>query len=181
MAIVTVNAQDLVKFNLKSDGTFQTDEGKTFAVVEFEGKSAQELYNMVKANVLTLYNRPQNVLNEIEPTNITIRALSDVLYSTYKLGTAFVEYRAKYNLVFQFKDGRIRIDAPLIDRQLDVTATAVSIPKTFVSLVDDWFEKDGSVKKKKQDKIVKVETIFNYPINYLLGSLSHKPSTDEEW
>lgn len=181
MAFVTINAQDLVKFDLKSDGTFQTDKGKAFVVVEFEGKTAQELYNMVKANVLKLYNSPQNVLNEIEPTNITIRALSDVLYSTYKLGAAFVEYRAKYNLVFQFKDGRIRVDAPLIDRQLDVTATALPVPKTFVSLVDDWFEKNGSVKKKKRDMVNKVEEMFNYPINYLLGNLSQKSSAEEEW
>ena len=84
-------------------------------------------------------------------------------------------------MVFQFKDGRIRVDAPLVDRQLDVTATAVPVPKTFVSLVDDWFDKNGSVKKKKQEKVSKVETIFNYPINYLLGNMSQKPSNEEEW
>lgn len=180
MAFATMNAQKLVKFNLKPDGTFQTIEGKAFIVVEYEGKTAQELYDMVKSNVFTLYNSPQHVLNEIEPTNITIRALSDVLYSTYKLGSAFVEYRAKYNLVFHFKDGRIRIDAPLIDRQLNVSATAAAMPKTFKSLVGCWFEKDGSVKKKKQDKVSKIETILNYPINYLLGSLSRKTSEVEE-
>lgn len=182
LSSMNVFAQDLVKFSLKPDGTFQTSDGKSFAVIEYEGKTAQDLYNMVKANVLTLYNEPQNVLNEIEPTNITIRALSDVLYSTYKLGAAFVEYRAMYNLVFQFKDGKIRIDAPSIDRQLDVSATAVPMPKTFVSLIDDWFDKNGAIKKKKQDKISKIENIFNYPINYLLGNLKSNSSKDnEDW
>lgn len=181
-SLVTINAQELVRFNLKPDGTFQTDDEKSFAIVEFEGKTAQELFNMVKANVLTLYNSPKTVMNEIEPSNITIRARSEKLYSTYKLGTAFVEYRANYNLVFQFKDGRIKIDAPLVDKQLDVSATAVPLPKTFISLIDDWFEKNGQIKKKKQKLVTKVEDIFNYPINYLLGNLNQVPSTDnEDW
>lgn len=179
---VITNAQTLVNFYLKPDGTFQTNEGNSFVVIEYEGKTAQELFNLVKANVLTLYNNPQHVLNEIEPSNITIRALSDKLYSTYKLGAAFVEYRAMYTLVFQFKDGRIRINAPLVDRQLDVTATAVPIPKTFVSLIDDWFDKDGNVKKKKKDSVAKIEMMFNYPINYLLGNLQQKTSTEnDDW
>ena len=182
MLLIATNviAQQVVEFCLKPDGTFQSHDGKSFVVVEYEGKTQQELYNMVKANVLTLYNSPQTVMNEIEPTNITIRALSDKLYSTYALVGAFVEYRARYNYVFQFKDGKIRVDAPLIDSQLNVTASAVPISKTFVSLIDDWFDKKGNVKKKKQKNVSKIEAIFNYPINYLLGNLNQSTKKDEE-
>jgi hypothetical protein len=174
-----LNAQSVVNFSLKSDGTFLTEEGKSYAIVEFEGKTAKDLYDMVKANVLTLYNSPQNVLNEIESKNITVRALSDVLYSTYKLGSAFTEYRVMYTLVFQFKDGKIRINAPEIDRNLEVRASAVPIPKTFVSLIDDWYDSKWVVKKKKQEKVTKIESQFNYPINYLIGNFS-KQSNDTE-
>lgn len=177
-----INAQSVVNFSLKPDGTFSTTDDKSYAVVEFDGKTTQELYNMVKANVMTLYNSPQNVLNEIEPTNITIRAMSDVLLSTYKLGSTFTEYRAMYTLVFQFKDGKIRINAPEVDRKLEVSASAVPISKTFVSLIDDWFDKQGVVKKNKQDKVSRIEAQFNYPINYLLGNFNKQPNTNvEDW
>jgi len=177
-----INAQNVVNFSLKSDGTFTTEDGKSYVVIEFEGKTAQDLYNTVKANVLTLYNSPQDVLNEIEPKNITIRALSDVLHSTYKLGSAFTEYKAMYTLVFQFKDGRIRVNAPEIDGNLKVSATAIPIPKTFVSLIDDWFDKNGIVKKNKQEKVAKIEAQFNYPINYLLGNYNKQSNTEaEDW
>lgn len=180
LLISTLNAQTLVKFNLRPDGTFQTDDGKNFVVVEFEGKTAQELYTMVKSNAITLYNSPKTVLSENEPVNLSILALSENLYKTYKIGGGFVAYKANYNLVFHFKDGRIRIDAPLVHEKLDVSATGVPIPKSFVSLVDDWFEKNGSVKKKKQDDVLKIEEIFNYPINYLLGYNKRGSSVNEE-
>ena len=178
-----LNAQRVANFSLKSDGTFLTEDGKSYIIVEFEGKTAKELYDMVKANVLTLYNNPQHVLNEIESKNITVRALSDVLHSTYKLGSAFTEYRVMYTLVFQFKDGKIRVNAPEIDRNLEVRASAVPIPKTFVSLIDDWFDKKGIVKKKKQEKVTKIESEFNDPINYLIGNFSKqlKNTETEDW
>ena len=175
-------AQVMVNFSLRPDGTFTTEDGNNFVVVEFEGKTAQELFNMVKANVLTLYNSPQEVLNEIESKNITVRAMSDVLHSAYKLGSAFTEYRAMYTLVFQFKDGKIRVSAPEVDSKLVVKASAVPISKSFVSLIDDWFDKKGVVKKKKQEKVSKIEAQFNYPINYLLGNFKTQPNTEtEEW
>jgi hypothetical protein len=108
--------------------------------------------------------------------------MSDVLLSTYKLGSAFTEYRAMYTLVFQFKDGKIRINAPEVDRKLEVSASAVPISKTFVSLIDDWFDKQGVVKKNKQDKVSRIEAQFNYPINYLLGNFNKQPNTNvEDW
>lgn len=177
---IGLNAQNFVKFSLLSDGTFSTKDKKTFIVVEYEGKTAQELYNMIKANVLTSYNNPQNVLNEIEPTNITIRAVSNVLYSTYGFGSGFTEYAAKYTLVFQFKDGKIRVNAPEIDTDLIVNASGAPIPKTFISLIDGWFDKNGGVKKRKQENVSNIEFQFNYIINYLLGNFKKREQPEEE-
>jgi len=178
----SVSAQKVVNFSLKSDGTFVSDEGNNYIIVEYEGKTQQELFNLVKANVLTLYNNPQRVLNEIEPSNITIRATSDVLWSGMRLVGGFQEYRAKYNYVFQFKDGKIRVNAPLIDRQLVVTGMGNVIPRTFVSLIDGYFDKNGEVKKNKQKDVSKIEILFNYPINYMLGNLNEAPTeNNEDW
>ncbi len=37
-------AQDLVHFVLMPDGTYQTEDGKDFVVVPFEGKTAHQIY-----------------------------------------------------------------------------------------------------------------------------------------
>jgi len=177
---IGLNAQNIVNFSLSSDGTFSTEDKKTYSVVEYKGKTAQELYNMIKANVLTLYNTPKNVLNEIEPTNITIRAVSNVLHSTFGFGSGFTEYAAKYTLVFQFKDGKKRVNAPEIDSDLIVNASGIPCPKTFISLIDDWFDKNGCVKKRKQENVLKIEVQFNYLINYLLGNFEKKEQPEEE-
>ena len=176
----SLSAQDLVNFKLQPDGTFKAEDGKSFVVIEYDGKNQQELYNMVKANVLTLYDNPQEVLNEIEPTNITIRGISDVLWSGIKLIGGIQEYRAKYNYVFHFKDGRIKVDAPLIDSQLVVSGMGVTFSKTFVSFIDDWFDKKGGIKKKKEKDVSSVESIFNIPINYLLGNMKENIKEEEE-
>ena len=69
-----------------------------------------------------------------------------------------------------------------MDRKLEVSASAVPISKTFVSLIDDWFDKQGVVKKNKQDKVSRIEAQFNYPINYLLGNFNKQPNTNvEDW
>ena len=177
---IGLNAQNIVNFSLSSDGTFSTKDKKNYTVVEFEGKTAQELYNMIKANVLTLYNSPQNVLNEIEPTNITIRAVSNVLYGTFGFGSGFTEYSAKYTLVFLFKDGKIRVNAPEIERDLIVNASGFPYPKTFTSLIGDWFDKNGVIKKRKRENVLKIESQFNYLINYLLGNFEEKKQSEEE-
>lgn len=178
---VSINSQTIVKFNLKPNGTFLADDEKSFVVVEFNGKTAQELYSMVKSNVMTLYNSPKTVMSENEPNSLSIRALSGVIHETYKLGGGFVSYKAYYNLVFHFKDGRIKVDAPVIDGNLNVNATGVPIPKTFVSLVDDWFDKKGNVKNKSEKNKKKIEATFNYPINYLLGNYKDNNQSEENW
>ena len=55
----TINAQaQYVNFKLQKNGSFLSEEGKTFVVVQHNGKPASELYSMVKSNVIELYNNP---------------------------------------------------------------------------------------------------------------------------
>ena len=176
---IVVNAQSAVKFSLRPDGTFLSENSSSI-IIEFEGKTAQELYSMVKSNVITLYKSPKTVLSENEPINLSIRAISESLYNTYKLPGGFVSYKAHYNLVFHFKDGRIKVDAPVIDKFLDIEATGVALSKSFVSLVDDWFDKKGIAKSKNKKDIEKVESIFNNSINYLLGIYKESQTASEE-
>ena len=181
---LTSHSQELVKFHLQSNGAFVSDEGKDFVIVEFPNKNQQELYNLVKSNVMTLYNKPSEVMTELEFSKITIHALSGIIYNTMKMFIGFVEYRARYTLDFHFKDGRIKIDAPSINTQLNVRSSGTPIAETFPGLIEDWFDKKGNVKSKKTDEVSKIEIEFNSEINYLLGLLKkekEKGTSEEDW
>ena len=178
---MTLSAQTLVEFKLQKDGSFISEDGKSFVVVPCEGKTAQELYTIVKSNVMTLYNSPKNVMSENEPNDLSIRALSSTLEESMKFMQGIVNYKAYYNLVFHFKDGRIKVDAPTVSRDLVVESTGSAFPKTFDDFVKGWFEKSGEAKKKKLKDIQKIESIFNFPINYLLGNFKSNNQQEEDW
>ena len=173
-------AQNIVNFKLTPEGTFVGEEGQSYKILEFNGSSAEDLYSMIKTNIMKFYKSPKDVLSENEPISLSIRALSDEIYSGYKLAGGFISYRAFYNLIFHFKDGRIKVDAPIIDQRLDVQATGAAIGKTFKGYVDDWFDKKGHPKAKNIDDVNKVENIFNSIINSLInGNTLNKD--EEDW
>ena len=170
-----------VNFSLTKYGKFvSTEDGKDYVVLPYEGKTAQELYSMVKSNVLTFYNSPKDVMSENEPASLTIRARTGKLQTTYRMMGGVTDYYAYYNLSFHFKDGRIKVDAPYVDPQLIVKSMGNAVPKSFSSYVDDWFDKQGNPKENKKDKIQKVERIILSPVLYLLGYTKDGNQKEEE-
>lgn len=183
---IATQAQDLIQFKLQRNGLFATEDGKSYIVVEYEGKTAQELYSMVKSNVIKLYKSPKDVMSENEPNSISIFALSDIFDYAYIFGGGLMSYSAYYNLVFHFKDGKIKVDAPMISPNLNVSSTGSILPRTFSSLIGRWYDKKGNLKKKRIENVQKVERLFNYPINYLLQEnnvleYNNDELTEEDW
>ena len=113
LTCLVVQAQERkVEFKLQPTGCFQTEDGKDFVVVEFEDKSADELYSMVKTNVMTTYNSPKEVMSESDGV-ITIFAYEKNIWYAKSLGATGL-YDGNYKLIFRFKDGKVRVDAPSI-------------------------------------------------------------------
>jgi hypothetical protein len=173
-----------VEFKLQPTGAFLTEDGKDFAVIEFEGKSASELYSMVRANVMTLYNSPKEVMSETSGELITIFAYEKNLWTVKSMGATGI-YGGNYKLIFKFKDGKIRIDAPSISEEMLMTDGAftktIGIPeRVFLSSCAKKVCKSKS--KKDNQKKTYLEDVVNKPINHLLGfSQSQKQKEDEDW
>ena len=175
----TICAQDSVKFSIQPTGQFIAEDGKDFAVVEFEGKTAAELYNMVKENVMDLYKDPKEVMSENEGQSIKIRGFAKIVaIETTLIFKSF--YGAYYNLSFKFKDGKIRVDAPSIDNEFTLTAGGTNMPQivTLNTTLSSCYKK-GKLVEKKKNKIELLEENVNVPINYLLG-LSKKKTQEED-
>ena len=176
-------AQGVVSFELKSDATFKTSDGQSYVVIPFEGKTAQELYNLVKSNVMKTYNSPKEVMSENAPTSISIRAIGVVANPTM----LFIPRRLQtyYNLLFQFKDGKIRVDAPAIDVDTKLMDEDNQLNPNVLFSLRDWtnkiYEKDGSIKSKNLSKKQFTENSINSIINKLISEKQSPSTTDENW
>ena len=178
---LSTGAQNLVNFEITPNGTFRTKDGSDYVVVSFDGKKTEELYNMVKNNIMSFYKSPQNVLSENDGQIISIRAITVVAKKTITMLPR--EFDSYYNLVFRFKDGKVRVDIPTIDNNMSDSAgmlMSYNIP-TFQSYCKDLFDKKGIVKPKKEDRKEFTENSINSIINELLGLTKSNKKTDDNW
>lgn len=167
-------------FKLNGSGCFETQDGKDYVVLPCDGKTAHELYDIVRINVGKTYNSPKMVMSVVEDKSIAISAyVQDIIIEGNFV--AKVSYECDYNLQFDFKDGKIRVGAPklgemvwkksAIDRMTydDYSASTV-ISKKF-------FDKKGKPKKKKMKDIEKIEERFNELLNALVAI----PTASDDW
>lgn len=168
----TVNAQFKAHFYLQQDGTFKTKDNADYAVVEYDGMSAEELYTMVKSNINSLYKSPKDVMSEVENISITIRGYDKkVTINTYP-------FSGYYNLNFKFKDGRIRVAAPIIDENVYLDHTQFDFSKEIAKFFD---KKDGSVKPKKIKYKEYTENNLNLLIYKIIQNQTGSQSNEDNW
>lgn len=169
-------AQELANFVLMPDGTYQTEDGKDFVVIPFEGKTAHQIYQELASNVGSTFNDPSKVMSGVDDASIKIRAFSDFLWFNKVLGIPH-GWGGYYQLEFRIKDGRVRVSAPIVE---DIAMDTQPYDKwSYGSKVKKWF-KNGVVKegdKKKYDEIV---AHMNGIINRILYT-STVQDANEDW
>lgn len=163
---IVSTAQEKVFFSLQPDGTFLTEKDSSkYAVVEFEGKTKEELYKRLLSNINSLYKEPQKVLNTVENISINIRGYNKTITIDKSPLNGETNYSGYYNLIFKLKDGKVRIDAPIIEEDIYYTL----VDKTKFAYVANSFFKAGKVKPKKKTYKTLTEAQLNVIINKILG------------
>lgn len=180
MALMPLICFGQINFKLNGNGCFESQDGKDYIVVNCEGKTAHELYDIVRINVGKTYNSPKMVMSVVEDKSIAIFAyVQDIIIEGNFI--AKISYECDYNLQFDFKDGKIKIGAPklgemawqksAIDRmKYDNYSASNIISKKF-------FDKKGKAKKKKIKDIEKIEARFNALLNALVAI----PTANDDW
>lgn len=168
----TVHAQFKAHFYLQPDGTFKTKDNANYAVVEYDGMSAEELYTMVKSNINSLYKSPKDVMSEVENTSITVRGY-DKTITIDKYG-----FSGHYNLNFRFKDGKIRVTAPIIDENVYLDHSRFDFSKVAAGFFN---KKDGSVKPKKIKYKELTENNLNLIIYKIILNQEERQSKEDNW
>lgn len=85
-----------------------------YYVLEYQGKSASELYTNVLSAISSIYNNPEKVLSKVDNVSITISAYAEVITPNVNIDFVNIYH---YNLQFLFKDNKIRINAPSFDSE----------------------------------------------------------------
>ncbi len=173
---IIANAQEKVVFNLYPDGKFKTKDGASYLVVKFDTLSSSQLYDMVRSNINAIYKNPKKVISEVENKSISVRGFSQTI-TTDKLALSSPSvYSGYYNLLFEFKDGKIKVNAPIIDEDIyDGTL------KTKFEFIASHFFKNGDLKPKKKEYKDITELQLNIIINKILGLLQNENRIKDDW
>ncbi len=176
---ILVNAQNKVIFKMQSDASLKSEDGKDYIVVPFAGKSSQELFSMVNINVTTQYVSAKNVLSSVENEVISINGVGEGKIEKEKKTNAHFKQRQpvspentsysftfQYVLNFRFKDGKIRIDAPVI--------IGYSDSKEINDPIVLWVKRKGVDKEKVYKEIESI-------LNELCDKLISAKKVEEDW
>lgn len=176
LASLSVNAQDVSStYELQQNGTFKTADGKGFVVVSIEDKTQLELYNLVKGNLMKIFKSPQDVLSENAPHAITVFYREDLCKKKIVGVPCILSGDVNWNI--QFKDGRIRVDAPTMPST--VYSDLGNRPFDYASMcIKGIFKKDGSV--KDEERKAHFDKWANDFITSLVKGVSTN-NTEEDW
>ena len=133
-------------------------------------KSAHQLYMDVLSHISSLYRNPDRVISKVEDRSIVINGYADeVAYFKDQEYTTSMSF--KYRIELQFKDGKIRVNAPDLPEIYTSSAWGErklsSYPTKYIGYL---FGGETSAMKKEIDKY----------INAIITAIVYG-SKDDEW
>lgn len=172
-------AQQLANFVLMPNGTYQTEDGKDFVIIPFEGKTAHQIYLELASNVGSTFNDPSKVMSGVEDASIKIRAHSDDLIRNRLMGLA-QSMGGYYQLEFRIKDGRVRVSAPYIEEEVGFWMNGNYNSNKFEWFVKKHFKDDKLKEGKRKEDYDIVVAKMNNIIKRILYTSTVQDAT-EDW
>lgn len=176
-------AQDSTYFKLFPTGFESINSAHPqFAVVDIPGKTQSELYKKTLIILSSIYVSPKEALSTIDNESITVNGVEkNAIYIKGFLG-AGTTYSVNYTINFQFKDGKIRIDRPSVNRlhsNLSSNTTVIILSNSNPERSAnnrEAFSKDGKV--KIESAVKNTEAYFNHYISNIVSKLKNSST---EW
>lgn len=182
---VSLSAMSYAQFKASPNGII-SDDGKGYHVVEFEGLSAEELYKRAVNFVMSYYKNPDKVMSRHENEMINIHAIESDAFMVRKTLGMPVYASVHYNIVLKFKDGKLRIDTPVIDRMPigadnEVYFSGPSLLKTGGSVI--LFKKDGKIRNEKAVNGLNgwISVYINNIISYIKDEGGKEENNNDDW
>ena len=159
-------------FKLQFNATFKKDGENNYYVLDFGKKSAHQLYMDVLSNIASIYRNPDRVTSKVENRSIVINGYADEIAWYKDLYDYTTSVSFNYRIDLQFKDGKIRVNAPTLQ---EIYTSSASGNKT---LSDQGSVAIGMNHEFGTHKDV-FETIDKY-LNMVITSVVYG-SKDDDW
>lgn len=148
------------QFSLTKDGLINsTDSSMNYIVFSFNGMSQSDLYKSTLIYFHSVFVSPKDVISAIENETININAISkNDIYFANILGSK-VKLTMNYSLMIRFKDGKIRIDIPVINSIINEQSQKIEHLYLYKPFCINIFSKNGEVKNEVAK--ISIEKFFN--------------------
>lgn len=139
-----------VKFQLTENGVFIAPDSKEYIVMEYPGESQSDLYNKFLVAITGTYVSPKDVISKVENQMISVNGYKEnALVISYNFFNLKAYYDILYVLKFQFKDGKVRIDVPVITKMCYMNSNKGTVEQDLSSFFR--FEELKLTGKEKKD------------------------------
>jgi hypothetical protein len=165
--------QTTFEFKMQWDASFKKEGENNFYVVNFGRKSAHQLYMDVLSHIASIYKNPDYVTSKVEDRSIVINGYAGEIAYFKDYWGDYYSAGFKYRLEFQFKEGKIRVNAPTT---LELYAEGSNNTKKYsdydptTNVFFNLFSTEADTVKKEIDKYV----------NTLIATVVYG-SKDEDW
>lgn len=181
--MLVVSATSYAQFKASPNGIV-SDDGKGYFVFEIEGVSAKEIYNRLEKFIVSSYRNPDAVASKKPYEMINVHSYSEKAFPIKTIFGMKHYANVDMNIVFRFKDGKIRVDAPSINdmpcHTLENSDGVVFCGTRF--LTDNTvflYDKKGKVKNKKV--IESLNSWINLHISYIIESIQESKEVEDSW
>lgn len=187
-----------VNFQLTENGSFIAPDGKNYFVFEYPNESQSDVYNKYLVAITGIYVSPKDVISKVENQMISIKGYKSEAITNTLLGVFSSTYDIEYVLKFQFKDGKVKVEAPEIvklrqsvgnSRSEYGISTFIQNNKLFKNEIPEQTgnEKKDEKAKKRADKKNQTRKEYliglNGAVNKLLNNIITKTNKNqsEDW
>ena len=179
LALLPVIASAQLKLTI--DGFISSEDDKGFVVMNYPNKTPEDLYTETLKFIHTVYKIPDAVINEVKGEMITVSGFSENAVGTGKvLGSYLATWNMNYTISFQFREGRVRVDAPNFEctgySDGKETRLVLHGKNSLTTPTRSLFKADG--KPNMKDSIKMIEDFFN---SFLSAYDAYLKTEKEDW
>lgn len=172
LAFCTAMAQDQVTFTLLPDGTLSASDSTNYAIVEYPGLPAQEIYQLLVLN--SGLNQPAGIPGQVLKMN-NLKVTGPKMFKTWRR-----DYLSSFGfatLEFQIKDGKVKVLPPKMDDFLQWIGLGEK--DTYPEVVERWFVQEQQTRKTNNN--VDLSPFINNINRYINKVLGPKYEPQEDW
>ena len=178
---INTNAQ---RFVLTAYGFVDsTNINNDYIIVPFEEKKQMEIFNLAMTAIGKNFVSPKDRISKVEYSQISLNGIIPAV--TYENWMGKVYYDLNYNLILEFKDGKMKINSPIIN---DIVRDAPFGAKKHLFLSESernsaisgnksLFKKNGKVKEKKHKE--NIENSINSLVSRIVTDMNN--TKDSDW